>query len=617
MRLWCDVYDAAGGRLGAGPVLLTTAAVTRVLDGVGAIRLSAPGTDGRARALLVNENRVRIWWQANDGADIRELGRGVIRRVRASGSPEDWSLTVEGADDLDTLTRISTRLGRKYSGQSVAAIAADLVGLVSGWSASASGGSPTDARFDGQSVFNALLGLAEGQGLHVRARPGANTVEVGAFGSDAGLRLVNPVGAYPDLDDHDEIGLIERIEVESDSEAVCTRLYPLGAGIGEAYLTLAKATRASPYAIQTATLNGIVHYFLEDASASADYGVIEKVGKFSQIAPLSNSEADQEAAANALYDVAAAWLQRYSQRLDAYRLTVRKARLTVRPGDRVRLVYNGVVMRDGAVVHYLDVDADFWVMEATERVGIEGAALDLVLASVDRHAQDSARLVIGALEDLKLDGVAVKPYLNLRSYVFPRVIDPTHPAVVPVRMSNATQRLNRCVVKIKTRSYVSTVAPGIENTLHQHTTFAYVDGVTPAYAGPFYWRQFLLYDSTGSPIQFLLPVSEETADIIAYSGTETNEDYLTLAYGLQEDSLTPDTLRLFVNGTDYTASLGGPWAVGGGNAEVTLDITQAILTEAGGDLQQEFEVRLTCDADQGEVEWIVEIYEVIQSIAVA
>ncbi|NUQ07330.1 MAG: hypothetical protein HUU31_25865, partial [Anaerolineae bacterium] len=49
MRVWADVHDAAGARQGAGPVALKAAGVTRVLDGVGTIRLSAPGTDARAR----------------------------------------------------------------------------------------------------------------------------------------------------------------------------------------------------------------------------------------------------------------------------------------------------------------------------------------------------------------------------------------------------------------------------------------------------------------------------------------------------------------------------------------------------------------------------------------
>ncbi|MBK8023523.1 MAG: hypothetical protein IPK19_19340 [Chloroflexi bacterium] len=611
MRLWADVYDAAGSRLGGGPVALTSASVTRVLDGVGTIRLSAPGSDPRALALLTNERRVRVYYQATDDTSVRELGRGVIQKVRASGTPANWTLDCEGGDDLVDLARVSTKLRRNYSQQSVSVIATSLVGLVSSWSVSASGGNTTDARFDGVSVFKALLGLAEQQGLHVRAGASAKTVEIGAFGGASGLRLVNPAQAMAALDDADEVALIETLSVEQDTEPLCTRLYPLGAGIGEAWLTIEKATRNLPYTRQVENVNGQDAHFLEDFSAIAQYGTIQKMGRFGQIAPLSNSEADQENAANALYDMAAAWLTRYSQRLDSYRVTCKKARVTVRPGDKIRLVYNGVVMRDGAVVHYLDVDDEFWVMECTERVGVEGEALDLIVASVDRHAQDSARIVIGALEELTIEGVSVKPYFNLRSYVFDRVIDPVTPAVIPVRITNATHRITRILLKLKTRSFVSTTLPEVTDNQHRHTIIQSATGD----ASELYLRKVSFYDEVTNELHDgALWIDIESDAFLLQTAQETADDEITLAYGLHEDTETPDTVRIAINATDYTGALSGPWAVGGGAEVIELDITAQILTEAGSNIQQEFLVTLTCDDGQGEIEATVEIYEIIHSI---
>lgn len=613
MRLWADVFSAAGARLGGGPVTLKAAGVTRVLDGVGTIRLSVPGTDARAVALLVNENQVKVYIQPTDSSDVREFARGTIRKVRASGSPSDWSLDVEGPDDLDGLTRISTKLGRKYSEDSVSTIVTDLVGLVSGWSASASGGNTTDARFDGVSVFKAIRALAEQQGLHVRAGTTAKTVEVGAFGTAAGLRLVNPAQAFPGMEDADEIALIESISVEQDSEAVCTRLYPLGAGIGEAWLTLENSTRVTPYTIGSSVINGTTHYYIEDAAATTAYGLIEKVGKFSEIAPLSNSAADIENAANALYDISAAWLERYAARLDSYRVTVKKVRATVRPGSLVRLVYNGVVVRDGEVVNYLSVDDDFWVMEASESVGLEGNSLTLTLASVDRHAMDAARIVIGALEELQIDGVSVMPFFNKIAWVYDRVLDATHPAVVPLRFTNATQRLNRCLLKIRTRSFISTVLPNVTDNLHRHTIIQSAAGD----ASGMYWRKVSYYDEVTDALHTgAMLIDIETDAFLLQTAQETSDDEITLAYGLQEDTETPDTLRIEIDGTDYTSALGGPWAVGGGSQEIELDITEYVLTEAGGNLHQQFEINITCDSGQGEAEIQIEVYETIQAIAV-
>lgn len=620
MRLYADVFNTAGTRLGGGPVLLTSANVARVLDGIGTIQISAPGTDPRALALLTNERQVKIYYQPADDIAVREIGRGTIRRVRASGSPSDWTLDCEGPDDLDGLARFSTKLRRIYSAETVEDIVDDLVTLASGWSATASGGNTTDCRFDGVSVYNAILGLVEQQGLHVRAGTSAKTVEVGAFGSSSGLRLVNAVQAGHHLDDSDELVLIERITVEQDSEAVCTRLYPLGAGIGEAWLTIEKATRNLPYTRQVVNVNGIDQHFLEDFTAVAAYGVIEKMGKFTDIAPLSNSVTDVENAANALYDMAAAWLSRYAQRLDAYRVTVRKVRSTVRPGDKVRLVYNGVVVNNGAVTNYIDVDDDFWVMEAVEYVGLEGETLELTLASVDRHPSNAAGMVIGALEELKIDGVSVKPYFNQAPVPHNLVIDADNPAIVPLHFTNAVQRISRVTMRVKTSPFISTVAPAVTNSLHRHTMFIEDPGTD--YGGDsgnrtYYWRKLLMYDDTSTPIFALLPVSVETADMTVQTGTETNEDFIGIEYGLHADTETPDTLRIYVNDTDYTTALGGPFAVSTGATTFDVDLTTAIETEAGGTIQQEFEIKITCDSGQGQIWALVDVYDIIQAIAVS
>ncbi|MDZ4769061.1 MAG: hypothetical protein SGJ24_08040 [Chloroflexota bacterium] len=607
MRLWADIHDSTGARLGDGAIALRDASVTRVLDGVGTIAFSVPYSDSRAISLLQNERGCQLYIER--GGTVREIGRGTIRKLRVEVADGELLATVTAPDDLDGLTRVSTKLRRKYSAQSVTAIASDLVSLVGGWTVSASGGGTTDARFDGVSVFKALLSLAEHQGLHVRAGTTPRSVELGAFGASSGLRLVNAAALSGDLDG--SVGLIESIRVEQDSEAVCTRLYPIGAGIGEAWLTIERATRNLPYTRQVVNINGIDQHFLEDFAAVAQYGVIEKMGRFADIAPLSNSAADLENAANALYDIAAAWLARYCVRQDVYRVTVRALDQTLRPGDRIRLVYNGAVERDGARAQYLDTDGDFWITEVTERFGVGGAACDLVLSSIDRHAGSSAAIVIGALEDLEIDGVSVKPYLNRVAWVFDRVIDPLFPAIVPVRLTDATQRLNRCLVKIRTRAFISTVQASVNNTTHRHTLITN----DPGYTGPYYWRPVYAYDSASETgVRLLLPISVETSAFALQTGTETDEDFITLDYGLQQDTQTPAGLRITINGTDRTTALGGPWLTGGGAGAFEIDVTDFLAAESL--LQQEHLIRIECESGQGEVEIAIEVYETIQSITV-
>jgi hypothetical protein len=611
MQLWADIFSAAGSRLGDGPIRLQDAMVTRVLDGIGSGSFSVPYTDQRAIDLLQNEAHAHIYYRATDGGADRLLGRMVIRKIRVEVTDAGLAVAAcDGPDDLDGLTRVNTKMGRMYSEMSVEDIVDDLVALVSGWSATASGGNTMDARLDGVNIFKALMAVAEQQGLHVRAGSTAKTVEVGAFGSSSGMVLINPAQMTPALDANDAVSVIERLSIEQDSEAICTRLFPFGAGIGDALLTIHPSTRNLPYTIQIAEYNGEDHYFLEDIAAVAEFGVIEKVGKFSNIAPLSNSETDVENAANALYDIAAAWLGRYCQRLDAYRVTVRKVNSTIRPGDKVRLVYNGVVERDGARARYIEVDDEFWVSEVTERVGVEGQGVDLLLVSVDRQIDSTAKTVIGSLEELTLDGVLVSRYFNRVAWVFDRVIDPFHPAVCPVNISNATQRVSRVLIKLKTRSFISTVAPSVTNTTHRHTWATEED----AYTGPFYYRPVGFYDSESETGVFaLLPVSVPTDTFNLQTGTETDEDFITISYGLQEDTQTPVTVSVYVNGVDRTSALGGTWGgTPGTELDLELDITEWI--EGASPLHQEHEVEIRCVSGQGEVEVTVEVLEIIQAI---
>lgn len=617
-ELWADIYDASGNRLGDGPVALRDAAVKRVLDGVGSVTISVPGTDARAVSLLVNENRVRVYYRPTEDGPTRELGRGIMRVKKASGTTDAWTVTMDGPDELDELTRRSVLLGRKYSATAASTIAAALTGLVTGWSATASGGNTTDARFDGMSVFKALLALAEQQGLHVRLGDSAKEVEFGAFGASAGLTLVNPAQLHPAAYANDDIALIESIHVEMNSEAVCNRLFPIGAGIGEAWLTLENATRTSPYTVGSLTgPDGATMYFLNDAASLTAYGTIEKVGRFSEIAPLSNSAADLENAANALYDISAAWLQRYSQRQDVYAVTCRKVRKLVRPGDKVHLLYKGVVVRDGAVVDVLDLNAEMWVMEAEERVGVEGAVLDLRLSTVDRHAMDSAQIVIGALEELQVDGVSVKPYFNRTSWVYDRLIAPLIPASIPVKLTNATQKLNRCLLRIKTRPFTSTVEAVTTSEPHDHDMFEDL-GV---YNGPYTQQCVWFYapgvdGGAGSYVPCIIPIATEglTNWLPIVTGVENAASFVALQYGLFEDDVTPEGIRIFIDGDDYTSALGGPWAPSGGNTTIDLDITEAILDHPP--LQQEHTIRMECTMGRGEVEFTVEVYETIQSIRV-
>lgn len=628
MRLWADVVDANGRKVGEGPLTsLTSAQVTRALDGAGSVRVEAPLADERAKRLLTNERRIRVY--AEEGGVTRELGRGVIREVRVQAGAGGWTLSADGPDSLDELKRVSVLLAREYLNRTPDAIAQALAGLA-GWTLTGDALSNIlSVRYDGVSVLKALQLLAEQQGLHLRLGERPRVVEFGQFGTDSGLVLINPTMAEAALEGTHEVALIERLSIVQSTEAAANWLLPLGAGEGVAQLTLAKATRSGRYDIRSTTgPDGTTLYYLADDASIAEYGVIQKVGVYRNIAPVTNSDGDVVNAANALYDAAAAWLARGSKRQDTYRVSLRKTRASVRPGDRVRLLYRGVVERDGEPFTYLDVDDRFFVLKVSERVDLGGVVTELEISTVDRYQQDAAQLVIGALEAIEIRNVFVQPYPTRMGFYSHEAIDSTHPVKVPVSITDATLDLTRALVRMSTRPMRSTVtgaaagggATSSAGGDHRHRMF--VENGTPPPSGS--QRRFLVRIWNGISFnqgQVILNSNEGAGvDLYTYDAsgdhTHTVPDHThALQYGVFDDTQHPQGIRLFINGVDRTVELGGPWAPSNAAVEIELEISQYLINAVGG-LRRTHTLEWRCTSGRGEIDTEVELLDVIQPIRV-
>lgn len=666
MRLTAKVYDALGRKLGEGPLwMLTGATITRALDGAGSVTISAPGNEERANDLLTNERRVRVYGQQGDDAR-RELGRGIVRDVRVRVAESGWEMSADGPDTLDELKRRSTWLARIYKG-AMGDIVRDL-GALAGWTTTVDAAYADKllaVRFDGVSVLKAMQEIAKGQGLHLREGVGERLIEVGRFGTPTGIQIINVAYAPAELHDNPDVMLIESMTVTRNSEQVTNWLMPVGGGQGESAITLEHSTRTGPYPIVPIVDGDKTSYAMVDAVSEARYGRIDRVAAFKDVVPISNSDADLELAANALYDAAAAWLGRNAERIDTYRVSVVKVGRTIRPGDTVRLKYRGFIENDqGVVVNYADVDADFWVIRAVERVGLEGISLDLDISTADQVVQDAATVIVGAMESIQMAGLRVQPYPSQSSYVYRKEIDATHTAVVPIDITNAVLYLNQCRLLMKTRPYrvtakaaasgeVTTTAGGASTQTsnagggstessssggnHSHrigfvaasgfgdpasfgysyrsVTFRSADAgppfnlVTWANNGADLWT----YDSAGSHSHSVnIPAHTHTINIPAHTHTVPS---LLIDFGINDDTQYPSGVRVMVDGQDVTAALGGPWAPTGGELDQVVDITDYLVNAAGG-LQQRHTVTLACDGGQGEIEVTVEMRTTVQSIAV-
>jgi hypothetical protein len=630
MKLWIDVHNAAGERLGSGPIRhVVSASITRVLDGVGSIGFAVPGTDERAVRLIDNKRRVRLFTTRN--GVVHELGRGIIENVSAKDSPSGWSLNADCPDNLAELKYRSIWLGRKYSGQRVDAIVDSLLALTSGWTRSGSDATLVNARFDGTSILGAAQALVQQQGIHLReSSPGV--LEIGAFGESNGLRVINRT--RPNRIVNNKVLLIESLTQIDNSEDIVNRLVPLGGGRGDTALSLALSNRVGAYQIlQMAGPDGRALYYLEDQASITLNGPIEKVGTFKTIVPITNALEDQIAAANALYDMAAAWLARYAIKYRSYGFTLRDVQANLLPGDKIRVRYIGRINDSkGNMVDYRSIDEEMWVLEVRERYNANGISTTVKVATIDRYDLDTDEVILGGLEAIHINNVAVDSYPTKAPYVYTRTLDSTHSAIVPLEFDNSTARLVRCNMRLLTRPFRATskgAAAGGGSTSggggdHNHVVMQMTLGGT---GGKTLREVSFAYGSVSSPsIGFvdlpldITPTGSLPHDYIVTATASGNHTHTTPAhthppdYGIEDDVQRPDTVRITIDGVDYTSALGGPWGVGGVAVNTQLEISAQL--KASGNLQSRHTITITCDSGQGEVEVTLIPVEVIQSIEV-
>lgn len=535
MRAWVDVYNSLDVLQGTIYNVVSLSKKT-MLDGAGSISFSTPGVDEAALTLLTSERKARMFVE-HDGVK-REVGRGVIRKIRKAASSSGYQLSIDGPDSLDALNRKSVLLGRSYTNQPISTIAAALTALVSGFTISvdASLGNQT-ARFDGTSVLKSLIRVAAEKGLHIREGVNPNSLELGAFGVDNGIWAVAPQTISRELMANDSIVIVDSITQDTDSQDVVNWCVPIGSGEGSAALTLKNAVAVpGSYAIGTmAAPDGSTLYYLTDSASVTAYGQNEKIVTFKEIGPVSNSDTAKTYAAQALYDAACAWLSRNKDPLITYRCSVRKPRASLRAGDKMRLTYKGFVETAGGDLVPINVDARFWIMDATERISDSGDSYDLVLASVDRVAKDTTSIVVDALEAMAARNLSVQTFPFGFQDSSERVIQgSTLPSDPQYKTANFSLQIPDIFVDV------------IKVSLH------------------FITRPLYTHTEVGAIL--------------------TAPSAIPYSFAVLNSPNYPSDITLAIDGIDRTVSLGGAWNPSAGNSAVdtTVDITTYIVNAVGG-----------------------------------
>lgn len=666
---WINVESASGVAYGDGPIVTARRwqSVAR-LDRAGTFSFEMPASDPRA-ALLVAKRRVRCFGLV--GGVLTEIGAGIIDKIEVKFGSGGLTLTVSGDDLLRELTQISVaflELTDGSGGGLATALAAIMAYAPSGWSLDTTNGYATTGTtpygsFAGETVLAALGTVVDQTGQHFRLSSGRSVAWLRDDLTDSGIRAIRPEGDYT-VEDNSDVAIIQDLSRSQDSYSVITRIYPYGAGNGQARLTL-EATTRSPAAGYVLGYDA-KGWHIKNTAAEASYGRIEAFVSFKEVSAVSNTEADLESAANALYDAAFEYLSLRIAPEQAYSIMLLKSDTVLYPGQTIRVIWREVV--DGYVVE--DIDADLVVLETTTQIDAAGLrTVGLQVSTVDKWPESDTEVVAEAMAEASLMDAHPQTAAGYYSRGFSdKTIDADNSAVFRFRLDDRITRLISAKLRFRTDVFEATATGASSQAVTISTATADSQAVTistatadsetipltttqggqphnheiTVYGGPtaaaydVFWdpdeHRFCLPDVGSGEDDGQTSSSEDKhthgIDMPAHDHDLTIEiephgHDLTiviephshdLEYGIQRNSGEyPGPIGIKINGTNYTSSLGGPW----GSASTSTDEVELEIADIlnAGTLRQEHRVEFVCAGGQGRlVDVAVDCFVQVQAI---
>ncbi|MBN1991365.1 MAG: hypothetical protein JW953_01580 [Anaerolineae bacterium] len=647
-----DVLDAGGNKVGDGPITnIESIKRRRLLDKIGGVDITLQAID--QKTAVVGAGR---WYRIHHQV-YGDLG--TYRHATVSNQTQGAKLAIAADDTLIELAYKNCYFRRNFDNVAVDSVVSTLVGLAGGWTTGSveTGIGNTTVSYEGESVLEALDVLRDRWGRHFRLSA-ARTLDFGEFGDDSGLRLIRPENVPRELTNNADVAFINALEITEESGEVINRLIPVGAGVGTTQLTLLYATSTHPsYPVQTGVnADGSEFYYIEDAASQAIYGVIERPFEQSGIRPLTNSTADMQNAANALYWSALAALLRWKESRTYYAVGATKLDSTrLLPGDTIGVVFRGIAMYQGKPYKWVDVEENLWVLDIDETYNARGEQrVKLAVATTSQRRTSDSDLLSKLMRDTAVQKVHVQPNLtHSPNGPYTKRIDSTHTAIFKVRLKGEVLAINRAILKFSTsplRSSVTTSQGGSSHThtttigsggAHTHTTTIgsggthshsvqctevnYTVGLNQLFLDTNTAPDRLAWVGSASPpvtssIESTTSEAHTHGAVVSSSDPHTHGAIVSsadtshthdLVYGLYEDTVYPQNISVAINGTDRTAAWGGPWAPS--NAAIDIDDLNVTSYLAKNQVNT---ITFSCTAGQGEIECLVEQLLTIQSIMV-
>ena len=456
-----DLLDNAGAVVGSGPITSATGwqSTTR-MDRAGTFSFEIPASD--AKASLIEPLRI-VRCYALVGGAWTEVGAGVVERIETAIDDDGGvTLRVSGADLVGLLATVTVDklyLNGTYTitepmtpvthATAVAAIRSPTsntpVGL---WTFNADGSAPVNSlvgRWNFESVLQAAISLAAKCQTHFYYA-GFKTITFASATTASGVRAVRPGG-----DLGSGLAAIAQLQVVEDGSDIVTTLIPFGGGNADARLNLAARTTATPSGFTVATnASGDFQYVINN-TATAVYGPRFATVVWNDITPISSTDGDVQAAANALFEQALRYLEQHAAPGQFYRLGLANCPAVLRPMQTIRVVY-----RDAA--QNVDIDTDLLILETTTTLTADGPqTTGLLVSTVDRWPESDAGAVVQRLTGGQMYQAA--PQLNANSYVisYNKPVDDTETASFRFRFDSEVVQLTRLTFDFQLLPLESTV----------------------------------------------------------------------------------------------------------------------------------------------------------------
>jgi hypothetical protein len=364
---YIQIEDSSGNPYGDGPISEASYwEYTARLDQAGAFSFALPATV--AKAAIVQNERIARAYVILGGLWVN-VGAGPITEVtRTKGADGRVLLTAKGDDLLRELTYPSVHnlTLDDIPVMSFPGAMSTLFGYFpAGWNYTIPTTSTINAvyaRFNGESLLAAIIKVAQSQEMHFyrdTTGTGRNIVIANAF-TASGIRAIQ-AGPGPLATETCAITSLTQHLLSSD---FYTAIYPHGSGNGDIDLRLKATNRAAPSGYTLDAANNKLSY----NSNVSIYGLRERHVDFKEIGPVSNTAADLQAAANALFDAALRELRLISAGIGAatYDVSLAGCNALLRPMQTIQLAYRSVeegLSIDGTALNILEAT---WRVEASE-----------------------------------------------------------------------------------------------------------------------------------------------------------------------------------------------------------------------------------------------------------